>query len=166
MSASPGYARSMPESIAIYLRNHEAAARGGVDLFRRTQAGQRGRPWAGELHALRDEVEEDQRTLQDLMRRAGVRPDMLLGLAIRAAERAGRLKPNGSLLRRSPVSDLVELEALLSAVDAKAAGWRALQAAGSVGSQAELGALVARAVEQHRRLEAVHTQAAAEVLLS
>ena len=42
MSASPGYPRSMPESMAIYLRNHEAAARGGVDLFRRTQAGQAG----------------------------------------------------------------------------------------------------------------------------
>ncbi len=42
-------------------------------------------------------------------------------------EKVGRLKANGHLLRRSPLSDLVEMEALVLGVQGKAAGFRALR---------------------------------------
>ncbi|MDP9435302.1 MAG: hypothetical protein M3P93_08975, partial [Actinomycetota bacterium] len=41
--------------------------------------------------------------------------------------RSARLKANGHLLRRSPLSDLVEMEALVLGVQGKAAGFRALR---------------------------------------
>lgn len=151
-------------ALGIYLRNHEAAAQGGADLFRRAARAQRSRPYAAELRALRDEVEQDVGTLRGLMERAGVRPDPLLGSAMRVAERVGRLKPNGTLLRRAPLSDLIEAEGMLDAVFAKSAGWRALRADGTVGTEAELTALVARADDQLRRLQAIHDGVAAQVL--
>ncbi len=42
-------------------------------------------------------------------------------------EKLGRLKGNGHLLRRSPLSDLVEMEALVLGVQGKAVGFRALR---------------------------------------
>ena len=44
--------------------------------------------------------------------------EVLVGVA----ETVGRLKPNGTLVRRSPLSDLMELEALSAAVEAKRLG--------------------------------------------
>jgi hypothetical protein len=43
------------------------------------------------------------------------------------ADNTGRLKPNRHLLRRSPLSDLLELEMLRLGVEGKAAGWQTLQ---------------------------------------
>jgi len=42
-------------------------------------------------------------------------------------EKAGRLKLNGHLLTRSPLSSLEELELLRLGVEGKAAGWRTLR---------------------------------------
>ena len=154
----------MPDLLALYLRSHEAAARGGANLFRRAAANQRQRPYAGELRALRTEVVEDLRMLRTLMRRLRVRPDPLLGTAIQIGERIGRLKPNGHLLSRSPLSDLVEVEAMLDAVFAKANGWRALAAVGLGGQEKELAELLDRAEGQVRRLQELHREVAASVL--
>jgi hypothetical protein len=66
-----GYGPSVPSPLTIYLRNHEAAARAGCDLFRRTAANQRHKPYADELRQVVTEVEEDLNSLRELMRRAG-----------------------------------------------------------------------------------------------
>ena len=114
------------KSLAIYLRNHDAAAQAGVDLFRRAESNQRDRPYGAELAELRTEVEQDARALRSVLRSEGIQPDRAQALLLQLGERAGRLKPNGSLLRRAPLSDLIEAEGMLDAVRAKAAGWQAL----------------------------------------
>ncbi|MFF2223696.1 hypothetical protein ACFVV7_10335 [Streptomyces globisporus] len=43
------------------------------------------------------------------------------------AEKAGRLKPNGHLISRSPLSDLLEAESMLLGVLGKTACWRTLR---------------------------------------
>jgi hypothetical protein len=149
--------------LAIYLRNHEAAAGGGADLFGRLSRSQRDRPWGPELVVLADEVAQDLASLRGLMAAWGVRPDALAGLAVRAGERVGRLKPNGRVLQRSPLSDLVEVEAALDAVHAKACGWRALRAAAPA-APADLDELERRADDQLTRLRAIHATVAAAVL--
>ena len=116
----------MQRSLAIYLRNHYAGAQAGQALFRRAERNQRDRPYGAELTGLRADVEEDARALRQVMRAEGVSPDRPQGLLFQLGERVGRLKPNGSLLRRSPLSDLIEVEAMWDAVRAKAAGWQAL----------------------------------------
>ena len=150
----------MPSQLSIYLRNHEAAARAGHDLVRRTALNQRRKPYADDLRRLVVENQEDLDALHALMRRLEVTPDQLLGTALRLGERAGRLKPNGHLVRRAPLSDLVEVEGVLSATQIKAAGWRALRAAG-IGQPDELSDLLGRAERQLERLTALHAQVAA-----
>jgi hypothetical protein len=151
--------------LAIYLRNHEAAAHGGLDLFRRTAASQRDRPYAGELAELTTEIEQDLQSLRAIMRAIGVSPDLIQGLVFRVGERVGRLKPNGRLLGRAPLSDLIEIEGLLDAVRAKAAGWHALSAVASPewSDAADTTALYQRALHQAERLSAIHRQVAARV---
>jgi hypothetical protein len=113
-------------SLAIYLRNHDAAAQAGMELFRRAERNQRDRPYGPELAELRAEVEQDARALRSVLKAEGVQPDRAQSLVLQLGERVGRLKPNGSLLRRAPLSDLIEVEGMLDAVRAKAAGWQAL----------------------------------------
>ena len=152
------------QALAIYLRDHDAAASAGADLFARMARSQSARSWGHALAEVAEDVAQDVATLRGLLRATGVRPAVLTGLALRAGERVGRLKPNGHLVTRSPLSDLVEVEAGLDAVSAKAAGWRALQAVRDVDLPVDLDALVARADDQVERLRAVHVMVAAAVL--
>jgi hypothetical protein len=156
----------MPTQLAIYLRNHEAAARAGYDLFRRASANQRRRPYGAELAELAGEVAEDLSSLQLVLRANGVQPDLVLGTALRIGERVGRLKPNGRILTRAPLSDLIEVEGLLNAVHAKGSGWQALAAAGPTvhdGGQ-DFDQLFKRAENQRDRLARLHATVAARVL--
>ncbi len=152
--------------LAVYLRNHEAAQRAGHDLFRRVVANQACKPYAEDLRQLTDDVHDDLHALQDFMTRAGVSPDPVLVAALRLGERLGRLKPNGSLVFRAPLTDLIEIEGLLGAVSAKAAAWQALSAAG-VDAWAEpldVGVLIDRASAQTDRLQEIHRSVAAVLL--
>ena len=155
----------MPTQLAIYLRNHEAAARAGYDLFRRASASQRRRPYGAELSELAGEVAEDLTSLQLVLRANGVQPDLVLGTALRIGERVGRLKPNGRILTRAPLSDLIEVEGLLNAVHAKGSGWQALKAAGAVHDGGlDFDWLFERAEDQRSRLARLHATVAARVL--
>ena len=156
----------MPSQLSIYLRNHEAAARAGYDLVRRAATSQRKRPHGGELRVLAAEDGQDLEALRLLMAHLDVPPDRVLGVTARLGERAGRLKPNGHLVRRAPLSDLVEVEGVLNALQLKASGWRALAAAGvgDLDPTTDLDALALRAEAQIARVTPLHTQVAAGAL--
>jgi hypothetical protein len=155
----------MRSPLEIYLRNHEAAGRAGCSLFARVARSHSGEAYAAELDTLRREIREDLTTLRGIMRRAQVHPDLVLGTALQVGERVGRLKPNGRLVRPSPLTPLIEIEALLDAVHAKSAGWWALDAAGLGATIApELASLKERAASQVERLRTLHATVAASVL--
>jgi hypothetical protein len=155
----------MPSSLEIYLQNHEAAAHAGSDFFRRTATNQRTREYGAELSGLATQIKEDHYRLRSIMNRVGVRPNVPLGLALRVGERLGRLKPNGRLLRRAPLSDLIEIEGLLDAVSAKRAGWQALATVDPAHgvSPDEIDELITRADDQLRQIRILHTRAASQV---
>lgn len=156
----------MTDLLAVYLRNHLAAARGGLDLFRRVATSATGTPAGAELAALANDVDDDVQSLLAIADGLGVAENKPLGLAARAGERIGRLKPNGSLIRRSPLTDLMELEGLLDAVAAKLAGWDALRAATDSRIdpvRARLKGLRTRAHDQRSRLDKLHSEAAARL---
>lgn len=155
----------MMKPLAIYLRNHEAAARGGLDHFRRIGRTHRARPWAEELTDLREEVRQDLEALRRLMRELRIRPDPLAGAAMQLAEKIGRTKLNGRLLSRSPLSDLIEIEGAQDAVHAKGAGWRALISAGLHPTSIDLEDLLRRADSQRDRLLEVHAEVARRAIL-
>ena len=99
------------------------------------------------------------------MQAVPVASNPLLGLALQVGERVGRLKPNGRIVRRSPLSDLIEVEALIDAVSAKRAGWYALAAAPIAASEASrIAELIEHADDQLKRLRPVHATLAAGVL--
>jgi len=99
------------------------------------------------------------------MRSVNVGSNSLLGLVLQVGERVGRLKPNGRIVRRSPLSDLIEIEALIDAVSAKRAGWYALAAAHLPAPEtSRVAELLDRAEDQLERLRPIHTTLAAQVL--
>lgn len=162
-----GYGVDVESSTVIYLRNHEAAAQAGLDLFRRVTRSQRRADRAAELAAITVEIREDLESLQALMRGLHISPDLALTTLLRLGEKLGRWKPNGRLVRRSPLSGLLEIEALVDVVYAKLSGWRGLDAASAPQSPLDvtsLGILVQRAEAQLLRLHQMHHDIAAEVL--
>jgi hypothetical protein len=82
-------------------------------------------------------------------------------------EKAARLKPNGYVSGRSPLSSLVELEMLRLGVEGKAAGWRTLRSLAGRDSRldsARLDELIARARGQAEALEELRVRAADQIV--
>ena len=103
------------------------------------------------------------------MKTLGIAPRTYKVYAGWIGERAGRLKLNGHLLSRSPLSSLEELELLRLAVEGKAAGRRTLRTlADSDGrlDAARLDELIARARRQADLLEQLRIQAVERVISS
>jgi hypothetical protein len=156
-----------PRSLSTYLNDHLAMTTAGIELLRRA-VGSHPRHRAEELTRLRDEARADLESMRSVMRRLEVaesRPMAALGWL---GEKAGRLKPNGYLLRRSPLADVIELEGLLAAVQGKLACWQVLRTIAVMDDRVgadELDTLVERAEGQADRLRTLHLQAVRERLL-
>ena len=73
-----------------------------------------------------DETVDDLHSLEELMTLVGTSPSVLKDLPAKAAEKVAQLKPNRRVAERSPLSDLIELEALTLAVTGKKLGFKAL----------------------------------------
>ena len=152
--------------LGIYLNDHLAGATAGLELFRRATGTARGR--TGQvLTQLTAEVEQDRQSLLHLMGQLDVPVRHYKVFGGWALEKVGRLKVNGSLVRRSPLSDLIELEALVLAVQGKAAGFRTLRRVAEVDPRlaaAELDRLLDRAGRQAQMLEQLRVQTSVRVL--
>jgi hypothetical protein len=154
--------------VSIYLRDHLAGARVGIELARRTAASNASSPFGGELATISREIEEDERSLSEVMKRLGIRPDPLKLGSAWLGEKVGRLKLNGRLRGYSPLSRLLELEGLVIGVSGKLELWRSLQATNELQQRLEgidLDGLIKRAEDQRARLERLH-EVAARVALS
>ncbi|MDQ1483165.1 MAG: hypothetical protein QOF35_1241 [Actinomycetota bacterium] len=112
--------------LGIYLQEHYAGSAAGSALFHRV-ASSHSDPKVRQVVAdLAKQVEKDQAELDEIMRVLAVphsRPKESLAWV---AEKVGRIKTNGTVVRRSPLTDVVELEALSLAVEGKALGWKTL----------------------------------------
>jgi hypothetical protein len=150
--------------LGIYLNDHLAGATGGTDLAKRL-AGADDEWSGGALRRLADEIEEDRETLLTLMAALDAPVRQYKVWAAWVAEKAARLKLNGHLLTRSPLSRLVELEAMRLGVEGKAAGWRTLLTRSAVDDRLDSGqldGLLLRASKQSETLEHLRVRAAAE----
>ena len=154
--------------LGIYLNDHLAGSTVGCQLARRALGSNEGTPYGEPLERIAREIAEDRDALIDLMKRLGVRRDPLKQAAGYAAEKAGRLKPNGRLFSYSPLSRVVELEGLYLGVSGKRSLWRTLRALAAEEAQlalADYDALTARADGQLRTLDRLRTRAAREAVL-
>src|SRR4051794_27409693 len=111
--------------LPIYLNDHLAASTLGRDLARRAAGSNQGTEFGDFLTDLAGQIEADRAQLEDVMARLDVKPDPLKIGGAWLAEKVGRLKLNGRLLSYSPLSRVVEIEALIAGVHGKRALWRA-----------------------------------------
>jgi hypothetical protein len=153
--------------LGIYLNDHLAGATAGTELVRRmTSSGHLPGP-SQALSRLASEIAEDRATLLQIMADLGIPVRSYKVYAAWVGEKVGRLKPNGHLRTRSPVSNLEELELLRLGVEGKAAGWRTLRVLADRDSRLAAGRLdelIARARRQADLLEDLRVQAAAQVI--
>lgn len=119
---------STTEWLPFYLRDHMAGATAGLNLFDRVSRNHSHARVRTEVARLREEIRDDREELRSIMNDLGVRQASLTMVTAVLGEWAGRLKPNGSLLKRSVGADILELEALTAAVQAKARLWETLLA--------------------------------------
>lgn len=162
---SAGPAGGGPHSadlLAIYLNDHFAGATGGLELFRRAADARKNQEEKAVLADLARQVEEDRDALAKIMTDLDVSVDHTRAALGWVAEKVGRLKTNGSLISRSPLSDVLETEAMLLGVRGKAAGWRTLCALADTDRRldaARLDVLLERAEGQSTALEELRVAA-------
>jgi hypothetical protein len=153
--------------LGIYLNDHLAGATAGVSLVRRMSASaESGSPRAVVLEKLGREIAADRAALVTAMRALDIKVAGYKVFGAWAGSQAGRLKLNGHLLSRSPLSDLEETEILRLGVTGKAAGWRTLRTVADTDSRlhaARLDELLARASRQEDELEALRVRVANRV---
>jgi hypothetical protein len=152
--------------LAIYLNDHLAGAAAGVGRSRALAKAHQGRPDEERLQRLADDIAADRGALLAVMGSLGIPVRHYKSIALSVAEMAGRLKLNGRLKERSPLTDLVEYEFLRVAVEGKAAGWRTLRTIADRTPDLdadELESLHERAQAQISLLEELRRSAVAEV---
>ncbi|WP_082526297.1 hypothetical protein [Kitasatospora sp. MBT63] len=158
----------MSEPLSIYLNDHLTGAFGGAALARRMADTHPDSRRAAELRHLARDVEQDRDDLVRIMNSLAVpvrHYRTWLGLV---GERIARLKPNGTLTRRSPLSDLIELEGMRAGVEGKTALWQAVRAIADNDPRldpGDLDRLIQRAAEQTRTLSRWHRVVSEEVLV-
>lgn len=136
----------------IYLNDHIAASVAWCALAGRIARENAGTPLGDTVERLRRDLEEEVPLLRVLLRETGGRENRAKQWLARSATRVGQWKPNGALRGYSPLSRIVEIEALTASLALRASMWRSLSTAlggqRSVG-RTTLGELDARA---HRQL--------------
>ena len=152
----------------IYLNDHYLGANGGVALARRIAQAHKGTGHGEELAQLADDIAGDRATLVSLMNQLGVQPQRWRRPVGEIGEKLARLKLNGHVLSRSPLSSVVELEALLAGVEGKRRLWRTLRHLAEADQRldaAELDVLIDRSLSQTEVLEGVRRWAIDQAFL-
>jgi hypothetical protein len=151
--------------LAVYLNDHLAGSTTAIELIRRAVRQYEGTDLGEFLAELEDEIEADRDTLKAFMEANGVEPDRVKLAAAWVAEKVGRLKFNGALVRRSPLTPLVELETLAIGIQGKLLLWRALRTEPADDATAAwMDELIARAEHQQDAVERRRVEAGRGVL--
>jgi hypothetical protein len=161
--------RTEQDLLGVYLNDHLAGATVGLELVRRMAASaEPGAEAAAVVKRLVSEITADGSALVKMMAAMGVKIRGYKVFAAWAGEKAGRLKLNGHMLSRSPLSALEETEMLRLGVEGKATGWRTLRVVAQRDSRLDTGQLdelLARADRQSDTLESLRVRIAEQVLV-
>lgn len=155
-----------PDLLGVYCNDHLAAATGGIELVGRMLGRHRGTRHQQPLENLLAELREERNLLQSSMQILGIPVRHYKQIGSWLGEKVARLKLNGHLLSRSPLSDLIEFEFLATAVLAKRQGFETLRVVATVDDRLDadaLEAMIGQADRQHRWLADTRREVAAEV---
>ena len=144
-----------------YLSDHLTGATAGAERIERMAADFVDTPVFAALSELVAEIRGEHLYVQHLIGQLGLRRRRLAEAVSWAGERVGRLKSNGSLLKRSPMTLVLEAELMRSAVIGKLGMWQTLEDnAEALGLDAEHFREFAQNAEHQREvLDTVHIYA-------
>lgn len=114
--------------LQIYLADHLAGSTAGCGRMSRMAAAHADTPHGDRLSEISSELQTERAFLQQIMRKLRLGHHPLRQFIAWAGERLGRLKGNGRLVTASPLTLLLELEIMRSAVAGKLGLWQTLQA--------------------------------------
>ncbi|MFD3546756.1 hypothetical protein ACFWUW_14300 [Streptomyces sp. NPDC058655] len=157
-----GRASDYDRLLGVYLNDHLAGAGAGVALMKRMMKAHRGQGAGPRLAELAEEVAADRDSLREVMTALDVPVRHRRLLAGALAEKAGRLKLNGRIVSRSPLSDVLELEAGRVGVEGKKELWRTLRVVSRSEPRVDgeaMSRLLARAERQADALETLRLAA-------
>lgn len=123
-----------PELLQLYLSDHLTGSAAGLSRIRQMAENYAGSPMAETLRQIAHEIDDEKDRLERLIETLGLRPLRHRQALAWTAEKLGRLKLNGRVLTTSPMTPLLELELMRSAVIGKLGLWETLTEIG-----AELG---------------------------
>lgn len=162
-----GYPLVVDKFLRIYMNDQLASGVLWREVARRAQRNNSGTALGEALARVSTGIAEDVETFQGMMRRLGIQTNPVkTGLAI-AAERLGRLKPNGQLRTYSPLSRFVELEFLVIGIEGKKVLWTTLRDLADLASRlpdVDFDDLIERAERQRGDLEPFRVRAGTEAL--
>ncbi len=116
--------------LGIYLNDHLAGSVTGIELVKRILDNNPTGPIAQQMERMLPILAEDQGTVEGLLEKIDVAPDAIKRSAGWVAEKLGRFKLNGQLTGYSPLSRLIELEALKLGVDGRMSLWATMASIG------------------------------------
>lgn len=148
--------------LSIYLKDHLAMATGGIEFMKRAAKNNQDHSLGEDLSQMVGELEEERDELKGVMDRVGVDDSQFKKAGAWLAEKAGRLKFNGQIIKYSPLSRVLEVEFLLSAVQARKSLWRTITDAEKIYpslQEAPSRQMIAQADGQLVRLERMHRRA-------
>jgi hypothetical protein len=150
------------ELLGIYLNDHLAGSVVGTRLAQRIAKQNEGNDYGAEAARLSHEIEQDKLTLEGLMDTLGVRKKRARLAIASVGETVGRLKPNGRLVGYSPLSRVIELEALTIGITGKLELWQSLKATEERIDGIDPDELIARAEDQRDRARDLRLRAVRE----
>lgn len=115
-----------PRLLRAYLADHLQVLRSARELARRIRRREDHDDRCALLDEVLSELARQETVAIAFLRQLGAGPPGLRLTLGAFAERVGRLKPNGRLLRPSPLALVFELEVLESLLEMSARCWRAL----------------------------------------
>jgi UDP-glucose 4-epimerase len=142
----------------LYLSDHLTGATAGLERMERMTRAYRDTPFHAELAEATEQIRAERELYLDLLDLLEVPRRRYRQAAVWLAEKAGRLKLNGRVIERSPMTGVLEAELMRSAVLGKISGWQTLlEHADDIGLDAtQLDELIEHADQQIEMLERFH----------
>jgi hypothetical protein len=144
------------EFLRIYLDDHAAGATAGMKRAERLAEAEAESADGPELAKFATDVATDRDALLALLEVLDVQPSHLKSGIAAVGEKLGALKPNGRAVQRSPLTTVVELEAMQMAVRGKRSLWETLRGIVPSTCPIDVDSLIGRADDQLEVLAGLH----------
>ena len=149
------------ELLGLYLSDHLTGATAGAKRIERMAADFADTPVYAALAELADQIRGERAFIERLIEHLQTKRRPIAEVISWTGERVGRLKGNGAMLNRSPMTMVLEAELMRSAIAGKMGMWQTLEAnADLLGLEdSQFAELTQHALHQLSVLDAVHEYA-------